>query len=297
MELPKNEDDVPDISSDEQSTIDDFDFQPGMDLFDQCQTYIRGKTSTESPDTIVEKIENCIQDYFKVVDWGFDGNITTYINDKLEEFACNETRMETTEPIETRYWTSKYDQLTRYALILHQDENSSIHLIPKFVSDEECRATEAQAEPHFEATKTADTQGKLAMISPVAIPWEKEISNDPIARTGRRIFEYAQHVLSSMDITHEGQEPLLATHYYGRGNDDLQPDHYKSHCDIDCTGKPSQEGQRVATMILYWYDRTSYLVVIPISCLSSSTASSFFAYLVPPQMREGIPILRMLVST
>ena len=259
MALPKNENDVLPISPEPQSTIDDFKFQPGMDLFEQCKRYVLGESSTETPGVIGEKIESCMKDHLGAIDWDADVTPSTYINDKLEEYACNETRMETTEPVETRYWTSKYDELTRYALILHQDENSSIHLIPKFISDEECRATEEQAEPHFEATKTGDTQGKLAMISPVPIPWEKETSNDPVARTGRRIFEYAQHVLSSMDITHEGQEPLVATHYYGRGNKDLQPDQYKSHCDSDCTGKPSREGQRVATMILYWYAYCSEL--------------------------------------
>ena len=210
-------------------------------------------SSTESPDFIVEKIENCIKDNFDNVDWGFEANMSTYINDKLEDYTCSETRMATTEPIETRYWTSKHDQLTRYALILHQDEKSSIHLIPKFVSQEECRAVEEQADPHFEATQTTDAQGKLAMISPVNIPWEMEHSNDHIAKTGRRIFEYAKHILPGMDIAHEGQEPLLATHYYGRGHEDPQPDQFKSHCDTECTGKPLRDGQRVATMILYWY--------------------------------------------
>ena len=202
---------------------------------------------------MMEAIENCIVDHFDKVDWGFDANVQTYINNNMETYVCNEPRMETTEPIETRYWTSKHDQLSRYALILQENEGSSIHLIPKFVSREECRAMEEQAEPHFEATKTTDAQGRLAIISPIEIPWEKEDVNDPIARTGRRIFDYAQHVLPGMDITHEGQEPLLATHYFGRGREDPTPDQYKAHCDTDCTGKPIRYGQRVATMILYWY--------------------------------------------
>lgn len=255
VDLSKPDYKVDSSSDDDEDDSNQFEYQQGVDLFEQCQQSILSESASEPPDIISNEIENCVKENYDKVDGvnaGDDNatqNVQSYITDKMENYVCSDSRMETSEPIETRYWTSQQDQLSRFALIMHQDEKSSVHLIPKFVSPEECKAIEAQAEPYFEATTSTDAiQG---IIAPVSIPWEKENTSDPIARTGRRIFDYAQHVLPKMNIHHEGQEPLLATHYFGRGREDLHPDQYKAHCDTDCSGKSIRGGQRVATMILY----------------------------------------------
>ncbi len=64
------------------------------------------------------------------------------------------------------------------------------------------------------------------------------------------MYDYTNHVLP-FEINEDGQEDLMSIQYFGRGEDDEQPDRYMPHCDGDCDGYAFKEGERVATVVMY----------------------------------------------
>jgi hypothetical protein len=80
--------------------------------------------------------------------------------------------------------------------------------------------------------------------------WTQEDSEDPILQINRRIFEYTNEVLG-LNISVEGQEPLMSIQYFGRGYNDTSPDRYNTHCDGNCEGDPHMHAGRMATMVIY----------------------------------------------
>lgn len=241
-----------------------FQYQPGIDLYVQCRDQILSTNSQDSPIVIIEMIRSCIKDHFDKVEWEHPIKMQTYMDSEMEDYICNEPRMETTPAISTQDWTTnetEQQQRSRTVRVLHETPSSSIHLISDFVSEKECNAMEEVAEPLFQGTKAADRKGVLrpnmvrkASIAPVEIPWEEDCSTCPITRTRRRVFEYARRALPQLNLTDAGQELFMAVHYRGRGKDHPHPDQYKAHLDFSMAG-PLQTGARIATMVMYWYVR------------------------------------------
>jgi hypothetical protein len=241
-----------------------FSYQAGADLYQQCHDYLVLELKGKPPGKILSSIEQCITNHFDKVDWGFQGaHLQAYLDTKLESFICNNNAgMETTPPVEIALWKPKTgDKRMRTVFVLHQSPSSQIHMIANFISQEECAAIE-NAATSWSGTETSDGQGggdkpnqiRKATIARVDIPWDANGNGDNylIQQTGHRIFEYVNHIHPSLGIREAGQEPLMAIRYQGRGRDDPHPDQYKSHCDSDCMGQTVRQGQRVATMIMYW---------------------------------------------
>lgn len=232
-----------------------FAYKPGIDLYQQCHDYIRPELHFEKPAIVIKEIEECVRNHWDQVNWGFDAKQQTYLDFKIENYVCDENRMETTAPVEIELWRNDNDRQTRTVFVLHHTDSSQIHLISNFVSPEECKALE-QAQGDSEQTKTSSggkmrpNQIRKASIARVDVPWKDP--NDLVTKTGRRVFDYVNHIHPTLEITHEGQEPIQAIRYEGRGRDEPYPDQYKSHCDSDCNGQEVSEGQRVATVVMYW---------------------------------------------
>jgi hypothetical protein len=246
--------------------VSKFAYQAGLDLYEQCRDYLVTELEGKPPGTIMSSIEQCVTNHFHRVEMGLQGTqLQAYLDYKLEDFFCNNHEgMETTPPVEIELWRPKTgDRRMRTVFVMHQTPSSKIHIIANFISQEECAAIE-NAATGWALTKTSDRQGGFkpdqirdATIARVDIPWDANGNDDTvdqklIQQTGRRIFDYVNHTYPTLGITEAGQEPLMAIHYQGRGRDDPHPDQYYSHCDSDCTGKTVRQGQRVATMIMYW---------------------------------------------
>ncbi|CAB9505147.1 Prolyl 4-hydroxylase subunit alpha-3 [Seminavis robusta] len=258
------------------SQMDQFVYQPGTDLYQQCHDYLATSSSTTSPSAMVSRIENCVTHHFdSVQDWSFTGGysrpprLSTYLDVKLEDYVCHQPLMTTSLPISVEeIELNNNNHHHQRVMVLHQTPSSQIHLIPNFVTAQECVAMNDMANAsndNWDATKTSDGRGghrpnriRKATIARVDIPWDdndNEEEDDTVfmlQETRQRIFDYMHHVHPDLGVTSPaGQEPLMAIRYQGRGKDEPYPDQYKSHCDADCSGQPIQKGQRVATMVMY----------------------------------------------
>jgi hypothetical protein len=134
---------------------------------------------------------------------------------------------------------------------------SKIHVLPNFISEEECQAIEDAARPILHKATVADGKGgsqfssnRKAMQAGVKVPWSKEEEGNLIATASRRVLDYTNHVLG-LNLQEQGQYNLMSIEYFGRGVEDSEPDQYMPHCDGDCTGLKHKTGGRVSTMIMY----------------------------------------------
>mmetsp|Transcript_7969 Transcript_7969/g.18446 ORF Transcript_7969/g.18446 Transcript_7969/m.18446 type:complete len:266 (+) Transcript_7969:1589-2386(+) len=177
------------------------------------------------------------------------------VADALENYTCADNDVPTTSPHETRQWT--YNSTIRDVHILLDRNESKIHLLRNFISEEECNAIETAAKPLLHRGTVADGNGghklsdhRKAWQAGIRVPWEKEAEGDSITVLTRRLYAYVNHA-TGYNIDVVGQEDIMSIQYFGRGDDDPTPDQYRPHCDGDCDGMPHKTGGRVATMVMY----------------------------------------------
>ena len=187
----------------------------------------------------------------------FQAKIRTGMAEKMENYTCVDTDLETSESIRTEYWRGARDRLPRQVEILLDRPASKIQLVKNFISRTECDAMASAAQSKLHKASVADGKGgshfsehRKAMQAGITVDWEKEASGDNIAILSRRVYDYTNHVLD-LDIKENGQEDLMSIQYSGRGLDDTEPDRYTPHCDGDCTGIAHKTGTRMATMVMY----------------------------------------------
>jgi len=182
----------------------------------------------------------------------FQASVRTEMGELLEDYACADEKLNTTEPIRTESWRDKK------VGIMIERPSFKIHTIENFVTHEECMAVSEMAEPLLEDAEVADGSGggqisenRKAKQAAIAVDWEKEAEGDLIAQLSRRVYDYVNHALP-FEIKENGQEELMSIQYFGRGRDDDQPrDQYMPHCDEDCTGMAFRPGTRMATIVMY----------------------------------------------
>lgn len=192
-------------------------------------------------------------------EWKFHSSALKNIARQLEEYICNdiEANYETyPHPLRSFDWVSR-DQVVHKAHILHSRPASQIHVISDFIRQEECELVLKESEPNWERARVRDGKGgtifsdtRRAWQAAVRIPWYLEQENYPVALLGRRIFDYADHVLGT-NIPEIRQEPLMTIKYNEPVNETAPLDYYGAHCDGNCDGKLHVPPQRVATMIMY----------------------------------------------
>jgi hypothetical protein len=174
---------------------------------------------------------------------------------EYDDYTCADSDLPTSSPIRNETWSNK--DKTYQVGILHERPRSQIHIIPDFITDEECRAVEEASRNDLHVAVVADGKGgseytadRKAMQAGIVVPWDKEAEGHPIAKLSRRVFDYVNHV-SGLGVHEKGQEEIMSIQYTGRGTNDTEPDRYKPHCDGDCEGRPLQLGGRFATMVMY----------------------------------------------
>jgi len=164
---------------------------------------------------------------------------------------------ESSPDISTYDWVSEKDEVSRTVHVTFDRPAARIHLIENFASEEECRSYEEEASSKLHRASTADGKGgsqyslaRKAHQASIHPKWALEEEGDKIVSLSRRVYDYTNHVLG-LNISEQGQEPIMSIQYAGRGLNDTEPDRYTPHCDGDCQGHPHRDGGRMATMVIY----------------------------------------------
>jgi hypothetical protein len=144
----------------------------------------------------------------------FQSSVRTGIAEKLENYTCLDSTLNTTDDIYTTTW--HYKGTKHVVHVKHERPASRIHVVEGFIGEEECAAMEKAAEKSLHRATVADGKGgsrlsehRKAMQAGIVVPWDKEAAGDPIARLSRRVYDYTNHVLG-LDIKEHGQEDLMS---------------------------------------------------------------------------------------
>ena len=237
----------------------------------------------------------------------YQARIRKTMGESLENHTCAEEDLVTSEALRTEPWilNGQYRRVD----ILHDHFDSQIHLIDNFIDPEECAAMEEAAERTLHRATVADGKGgselspsRKAMQAGITVPWHLESQGNKIASVSRKVYEYVNHALD-LDINEDGQEDLMSIQYFGRGEDDKEPDRYMPHCDGQCDGLEFKSGNRMATVVMYCTIptrggatnfRNSNVHIAP-----KSGSAVFFSYIDPDTMKtdsgfsehSGCPVL------
>jgi hypothetical protein len=215
----------------------------------------------------------------------------------LENYTCADEALETTPPLQTLHWK---DRSTLYNVHIHHNRSTSqIHVIPDFVSPQECSHLMSAAASRY-ATATAagsSHHARRAQHAAVETPWDQP--DHPLTQLSQRIYDYANHVLG-LNLHPAGQEMLTAIRYT------VTLDRYMPHCDAKgaCSSdKTHVHGERVATMILYCQvpkrGGATNFQRLNIKVAPKLHQAIFFSYLQPTTLRmdagmtqhSGCPVL------
>lgn len=250
-----------------------------------------GKTAEDSVAYVTNCIEQSVANQMENMnkEVAFQANIRHKMAEHYENHTCADFDLPTTEAVRTEAWYHKGKKRTVEVLL--DRPASKVHLVKDFISPEECEAMETAAAKTLHKATVADGMGgselspnRKAMQAGIKIPWQQEKDKNPLTTVSRKVYDYVNHVLD-MGIKENGQEDLMSIQYFGRGDDDKEPDRYTPHCDGDCAGSKFKDGQRMATMVMYCKIpekggatnfRNSGLHVVP-----TVGSATFFSYIDP----------------
>jgi hypothetical protein len=223
----------------------------------------------------------------------FQAQIRQKMAEGYENYTCADYDMPTTEAVETTSWI--YKGARREVDILLDRPASKVHFVKNFITAEECEAMEQSAQRTLHRATVADGKGgselspnRKAMQAGIKIPWALEKDGNLLTTLSRKVYDYVNHVLD-MDIEEHGQEDLMSIQYFGRGEDEEEPDRYTPHCDGDCNGMEFKHGNRMATMVMYCTlpevggatnFRNAGIHVVP-----EAGSATFFSYIDPDTMK------------
>ncbi|CAB9511235.1 prolyl 4-hydroxylase [Seminavis robusta] len=172
-----------------------------------------------------------------------------------EDYACEDTTLETSEPLYRNLWHNPREDEDYEVSVLHDYSSSQIHLVEGFIDPPECEAIMEYSRAYLHRAKIHDGKGgnrfsehRKAWQAGVQVPWHMPFH--PISQLSLRVLEYTNHVLK-LNLTNEGQEDLMSIQYFGPESDEEPPDRYMPHCDGPCHGRPHKRADRVATMVMY----------------------------------------------
>jgi hypothetical protein len=228
-----------------------------------CKQRASSKISSGvDPLQVLDSLSNCLQKEAAVEiqrkneEVALEAQSRLIISAALENYTCADPARELSKPKEIRQW--KYDNVTHNVFVMHDRPSSQIHVLEDFITEEECDAIKAVAEPELHRGTVANGSGghrlsehRKAWQAGVRVPWERESEGNPIAKVVRRLYDYTNEAVG-YNLTVEGQEDLMSIQYFGIGQGSSDPpDQYRPHCDGACDGLPHKTGGRVATMVMY----------------------------------------------
>jgi 2OG-Fe(II) oxygenase superfamily len=222
----------------------------------------------------------------------------------LENYTCADEALGTTPPLQTIHWedrNSNSSSNTLYNVDIHHNRSTAqIHVIPDFVSSQECSHLMSAAASRYNIATAAGSShySRRAQDAAVETPWDQP--DHPLTQLSQRIYDYANHVLG-LHLHHAGQDMLTAIRYTPT------LDRYMPHCDAKgvCSSeeKTHVHGERVATMILYCQvpkrGGATNFQQLDIKVAPKLHQAIFFSYLQPTTLRmdagmtqhSGCPVL------
>lgn len=269
-------------------------------LIDECKTEALDKiqngemNADAAVDFVTECIETSVSRQMEIAneEIAYQAQIRHKMAEHYENYTCADFDMPTTEPLSSHKWNDK--GVRRQVDVMLDRPASKIHLVKNFISPEECKAMEEEAQKNLHRATVADGKGgsevspnRKAMQAGIVIPWHLEKEANPLTTISRRVYDYVNHVLG-MNIKENGQENLMSIQYFGRGKNDTEPDRYTPHCDGDCNGLEFKTGNRMATIVMYCAVpekggatnfRNAGIHVVP-----EQGSATFFSYIDPTKM-------------
>jgi hypothetical protein len=270
------------------------------ELIKTCKEKALDLLGLDSPENAIDELTQCVKSSVAVElekaneDISFQSGIRSKMAELWENYTCADHGLGTTlDSAEREYWNYKGKHYNVNVLL--DRPASKVHFVKNFISPTECKAMEEKAARTLHRATVADGKGgselsknRKAMQAGISIPWHLESEGNSLTTLSRRVYDYVNHVLD-LDIKHNGQEDLMSIQYFGRGDDDEEPDRYTPHCDGDCNGMDFRTGNRVATMVMYCETpemggatnfRNAGIHVVP-----EYGSATFFSYIDPDTMK------------
>ena len=209
----------------------------------ECKAQFAGQQG--DPYELLEQMTACIQNSVnetleeKKEEIDFQAQVRSKLGERLTGYACSDVNATTSESLENTTWTFENK---RYPVkVLFDRPASKIQLIENFVSDNECKAAAKEIK-----TKKVNDNGLLAKKGGVAFP-KDEAENKELFKMAARIYAFVEQQLDA-DLEVTDREDLFMIHYQGNKK---KPTQYEPHCDGKCDGSDVEQGDRIATVIMY----------------------------------------------
>ena len=238
--------------------------EKASDILDACKLAATAKLHDGADfQSVVAEMSECmsgsvVKEFVSLADEvSFQSQVRKSMAGYYENFTCADYDLPTSPSQVNQTWFDRRTRLSHPVQVLLDQPASKVHLVDNFISDEQCAAMENAAKNRLAQAFVADGGGgfeiskaRKAMQAGIHVNWAAEASGDPIATISRKVYDYVNHA-TGLNIDEKGQEDLMSIQYFGRGENDTDPDHYKPHCDGECTGDPHKHGNRVATIVMY----------------------------------------------
>ena len=229
--------------------------ESAVKLLDECKSTAKRQLSTETSSNsdaataMLDELVVCVQNGItkeieranEEVD--FQTGIRLNMADSWENYTCADKRgVNATKPKKTSLWKGKKED------VLLDRPSSKVRTVQNFLNWDECRAVERASEGRWVGSEDGLSMTQEAMIK-VDLG---ENRGDLITQLTRRVYDYIQHILPTLDIHEGGQEELRYTHYSGgTGKEEKAPVRSLAHCGENCAGLEHKSGNLIATMIMH----------------------------------------------
>ena len=234
-------------------------------LIDDCTRASQNAIANteQDPKSILDSLTECMssaveEEFIHLAEEiSFQATLRKKMAESYENYTCADFNLTMSPSLENTTWYHAPSAKRHDVKILLDQPASRVHVIDNFVSQDQCDAMADAAKDRLQQAVVGDGSGghelsksRKALQAGIRVPWDKEKDGNPIATLSRKVYDYVNHA-TGLDIDEHGQEDLMSIQYFGRGMNDTEPDHYKPHCDGECTGDPHKNGTRVATIVMY----------------------------------------------
>jgi len=171
------------------------------------------------------------------------------VTESLRLAVCNDTSLETSEPIESDFWEHEGKSYRRDILL--QQPAATISVLHNFVSPAECADLKEKGEGKLVNAEVTGEGGAGVLTTErraLAHSWVPDSDNLEALDTQLYVrgIDYANYA-TDYGIEVDGQEGINLIKY--------EPGmEYMPHCDGQCEGQEYKPGARVATLIYYCQD-------------------------------------------
>merc|ERR1719232_2321530 len=131
-------------------------------------------------------------------EYNFQANLSAKLRDEVHSYVCSDKKLKSATPTDEQKWV-KENYETSTVLTLHETQNSLIHLVKDFISNEECASILQN-----------DSTTQFSILGP------RGVTNEEIVDTiSRRMYDYA-NFYSDFEVEQAGQEDIFVFRKSGK---------------------------------------------------------------------------------